>query len=227
MGQVSIDEESVTLIQQKMAEEAELNAMRHANMVNYKAQIQELERQITERNNELSGIQDRIDQKFKEREDALKAREDQIKLDRAEVDRLNEEARQIFQEAEDAQKAADLKNEEIDALGKELISHIVDLKVDSSKIMHDQERCNASMLKNMDGAKAIAEDRLRVDELLKNAQDREAVTKVNLQQSEELLENNIQTSQALTLLTQNVNQKMQEAQDIIKKIGPRWITREV
>lgn len=222
----NIDAEEISFKKAMLMEEAELNDMRRNNIARYESLLKELEAKEAVYIVRLNNIQDEIDAHFKEREDHLEKRDVLIKEMEASVHLRHEEVKQLLKDAQDERAYAHQKNVQAEALTVELDNKIKIFSIQAEALEKTKDQYQ-KMVDELSASLSTAEEmKVRAQKDINDAQDKLLYSKGRYEAADRLYQENQRESQRLALLIEEANKKIQKAEDAIKKMGPRWITRE-
>ena len=226
MPSPQIDQEEIDLKRVMFMEESELNAMRVANIRRYESLLKELEVKEKAYLDRLANIQAEIDVMFKEREDSLIVRMSAVKEAERVAGLMNEEMKGLLRDAEDERGFVKKQREYLNALESQLRSRILvfNAQIEALEVTRENYRTLVNDLAVSIQSANVAKEKAEND--LNNAKDKLLYATARVKAADELFKVNQAESQRLAVLIDDANKKYQKAQEIIKKMGPRWQTRE-
>lgn len=222
----NLDAEEISFKQAMLMEESEINDMRRNNIVRYQSLLKELVDKESGYVQRFNDIQAEIDAKFAEREASLQARVKAVKELEASVMERHEEVKQIIKDAKDERAYAVRKSAQVDSLKAELESKIKVFTIQSEAMEKTKEQYQKlvdELSLSLEKAEEMKSEALRDRN---DAQDKLLYSKSRYEAAEKLYKENQVESQRLARLIEEANKKIQYADEAIKKMGPRWVTRE-
>lgn len=231
MGKVSIDEEEISLRELMILDEVALQGIRRSNAESYEAHIRELLIQEDASRERLNGIKSEINAAFAEREKDIVDRQEKSNAKIAEAHNLFELAKQALVDA----KEIKAQNEErTAALNREKenfnarVQFISDeMAVKGAYFENLENDLNAKLaLYNARMAK-INQQEKDANELFQKRIKEDLEAMRALDSATVVLNRNKEREAVLTLLIRDAQEKAAKAEEVIKKLGNRWIKREV